>query len=183
KYGGPLGLDIAEELFDASTSAVLALLPALGDRRPSRLGIALSMTLSALASFGLSWAEMTRFLERYRALWERYRPAAAAPPSDRLRAAAAPFVGHARAILRGERPKGGALARWADAVVNAATRLEAARGQVLPLVTMAGPASTDVDRLLFLLANYVHTHNNRLGLQPSEEAYLAQVATAALEGA
>jgi len=184
KYGGRLGVEIAENVFDRSSACVLSILPALNARDGRRLGVAFTMMLLALRQFGVPTERMPAFLRRYAAIWRDY---ALIPLSqigerrsvelrDRLQR-------HTRAILTCPAPQQTALQTWMDVVAVAAQTLREQESAVLPLVTTVGEDHEPDARRSWLLAQYVHTHNNRLGISPADEAYLGILGADALEAA
>jgi thiopeptide-type bacteriocin biosynthesis protein len=68
RYGGPLGLDLAERIFHADSDAVLGVLALLeGDAgAESRWQLALRSLEAMLDDFGLAWAEKRAFVARRR---------------------------------------------------------------------------------------------------------------------
>ncbi|MFI5931977.1 lantibiotic dehydratase C-terminal domain-containing protein [Actinoplanes sp. NPDC051494] len=167
KYGGPAGVAIAERFFDRSSTVVLAALPRLTERPARRLGLAFTMMLRGLCAAGLTPGQIAAFFSHYCRLWSPYVfdefldtwPALLAE----RRAA---VTEQAHRILAG--PHRDAYSSAVGDAVNAAH----ADPTVLPAVTLAGPDAGPVRRRDVLLASYLHTHNNRLGLSPEREALL-----------
>jgi thiopeptide-type bacteriocin biosynthesis protein len=165
KYGGPAGVAAAERFFRVSSDAVLAELPRLVDRPARRLGVAFATMLRALTAAGHSPADAARFFADYCLLWSPYVFDAFLATWPRLLAAHAPALSrHAAALLAAAEP----------GPVGAAVRaaLTAADHDVLAAVTLAGPDAPPRRRRQVLLTSYLHTHNNRLGLIPQQEALL-----------
>lgn len=173
KYGGVPGVAVAEALFECSCEVVLQLLPEILRRPGRRLGAGLSAMLTALNAAKLSGPELTGFLAWYCRFWTRYVPAgfdATWPGSLARQRASLDTV--AETALSGP-PGCGPLRRWHRGVSAAWTAITGGLEPILPAVTMAGPDSSDEQRRWFLLLNYLHTHNNRLGVLPAQEAFLA----------
>ncbi|GAA0743678.1 thiopeptide-type bacteriocin biosynthesis protein [Dactylosporangium roseum] len=163
KYGGPVGVSVAETLFCRSTAVVLDLLPAVVRDPVGRRAAALAMMLRALRSAGLSLADARRFLDQHHRYWSGYVPPERrkfwhdSVRDDRFGIGAA-----ARRLLDPENTETH-VSVWEDAV-RAATA-----------VRQAGPAPVDV------LHHFLHTHNNRLGIEPVDEAHLADLGRAVLD--
>ncbi|MCA9708185.1 MAG: thiopeptide-type bacteriocin biosynthesis protein [Myxococcales bacterium] len=176
KYGGARGVDVAEALFDHSTRVVLASLPAVAGRGGVRLGLGLSMMLVALRGFGLPAERMGPFLARYEQIWGAYRGGGAPEPS-RLAAMRARVLPQVRSILAGE-PQPAVLQRWGDAVAAARRAVDEHAEEIRAGSDRGGSAQA---QRAALLVHYLHTHNNRLGLVPGDEALLAGLARSAVE--
>jgi hypothetical protein len=167
KYGGPPGVAIAERVFDVSTAVVLAGLPALAAAPARRLGAGFTAMLQGMRGAGMTPAEMAGFLHHYCVLWSPYvfdRFLETWP--DLLAARRIALLGHARVLLAD--PTDGTL----GAALRDARETERADPCVLPALTMLGPDAPPERRRWALLLSYLHTHNNRLGLIPEQEAFL-----------
>lgn len=187
RYGGPVALPIAEQLFQASTDTAIALLEGLDHgSRASRLGRAMLATLATLhACFDRGGA--AAFARQYgagylHALAGRSTHApnegAFATAFERQRDGVGDDITAAWECLDdGELPS--ALTPLVGEMARARRALTAlcADGQVLVYGrrarTWAACAST-------LVASHVHMTNNRLGVTIPEEAYLAHVIAWAL---
>lgn len=162
KYGGVVGLRIAEELFEASselTLEALAKVHACADYRT--LVLALDRTLVWHTQGSPSARE--RFLTQYLWYWSgQDRPGANQFRSKVLDAAAR------RQGLLAERLSCVAT----DSVINSLVcRFEQhLRLALAKLKSTNCPLTESPDRLAF---DYLHMNNNRLGVSPTEEAYIA----------
>lgn len=165
KYGGDEGVAIAEDLFWKSSAMAIDLISRTG--REDRCDAALLMMTAALRGAGLSRPATAEFFDRYLRHWShhvRYRDWqdwAGRAERDRTRVAGAETA----------RRRGAAAPRyvteWADAVGAAVRDLTRRRGR---------------EKAESALINYLHTHNNRLGIPPGEEAYLAYLGGRVLRG-
>lgn len=180
KYGGPLGVAIAEEFFHRSSAVVLAVLPGVAGASRRRLGAGFSTMLRGLRAAGLTVADMAEFFAHYCVLWSPYVFDRFLDSWPELLAARRPaLLLHAEAVLARTDPQDdpfGAAVRDARAAV-----CEAAN-DVLPAVTLLGDQAPDERRRQALLTSYLHTHNNRLGLTPEQEAYLGYLGHHVLSG-
>ena len=170
KYGGTEGVAIAEDLFMASTSVVSRLLRDVVERPGRRSVYGLLLLLVAAHEFGVLDAE---FLERYEATWSPYAVAGGLWPrpvkEQDLRVALPCLV----SVREDSRPP--ELDAWRSAVAAARQRLANWWGDLPDL-----RADRNIG-MAQLLTHYVHTTNNRLGLLPADEAYLALLARTAFE--
>ncbi|MEV4279893.1 thiopeptide-type bacteriocin biosynthesis protein [Actinoplanes xinjiangensis] len=165
KYGGPAGVAAAERFFQVSSDAVLAELPRLVDHPARRLGTAFATMLRSLTAAGHTPADTARFFADYCLLWSPYVFDAFLATWPRLLSAHAPGLSrHAAALLASAEP--GPVGTAVRSALNAADH------EVLAAITLAGPGAPPRRRRQVLLTGYLHTHNNRLGLIPQQEALL-----------
>ena len=166
KYGGPRGVAIAEKFFDRSSAVVLAALPRVDGSSSRRLGAGFSGMVRGLGAVGLSPAELAAFFAHYCMLWSPYVFDQFLDTWPELLAVHRPtLLAHTGAVLDRTDP---AQDPFAAAVRDAV----AAAAEVLPEVTLLGPDAPPRRRRQALLASYLHTHNNRMGLTPGHEAFL-----------
>lgn len=181
RYGGESGIAVAESLFEVSSNLALDVLGVVSKAPARRLAISFCMLLAGLRGAGLTEHRIASFLASYCRFWSRYLPgnisASWFPGLDQQEQTLSP---HAAAILSGSSLPaslvGDALVRWTSAVAAATATVDANAGDILPHVIMPEPDAPMERRRDFLLLNYLHTHNNRLGIVPGHEAYLAFLA-------
>ncbi|MGW6505587.1 lantibiotic dehydratase C-terminal domain-containing protein [Nonomuraea angiospora] len=205
RYGGPVGVAIAERHFEFSSDLVIRLLQTANVHiRPVLLGLAAQLMMVSVAIFLRDPRRMASFLERYHDYWNssfgldywssssRIVEASAASYRmcyDSMRdGLAARFIDTHNAIQRGEPDRlTGFRAVWAR-------HWETLREQVLEPGTAgnltflrafsskAPKVISDQEVLLpHLLASYIHMTNNRLGLTIADEAYLAYILARTLQ--
>ncbi len=179
KYGGSDGVRIAEELFFASSRVALAAIVADESFARSRVGLAFVMTMAALAAVFREPRRVADFLNGAFALWRRYvksevldRWAAGASPSPQLHATVRRLFA---AEPSGEPATPRLLDEWQRAVVRAMAAFDELSPQPADRVS-AGSSWTARE---FVLLNYLHTHCNRLGTAPAQEAYIAYAGSCA----
>ncbi|MGV9278450.1 lantibiotic dehydratase C-terminal domain-containing protein [Streptomyces griseosporeus] len=170
KYGGPEGVAVAERFFDRSSAVALSALRAIGDRPARRLGAAFTMTLRGLCAARLSPPAMAAFLAHYCAVWSPYVFDSFLDTwPELLDQRRGPAAAHLRPLLAAAQPPDDPYGR---AVGEAWQALHTAADRVLPAVTLGGPDAPAERRRQIVLLSYLHTHNNRLGLIPEQEAFL-----------
>ncbi len=170
KYGGPRGMAIAEEFFDHSSTIVLATLPGVAGTSSRRLGAGFSTMLRGLRAAGQGPADMAVFFAHYCVLWAPYVFDQFLDTWPELLTARRPaLLAHTGRVL-------GAADDLDDpfsvALRGAVAAVRDAAGVVLPAVTLLGDGVQADRRRQALLVSYLHTHNNRLGLTPEQEAFL-----------
>ena len=182
RYGGRAGVALAESLFEASSDVVLEALKIISTAPARRLGISFAMMLAGLRGAGMSEERMADFLVGYYRFWVRYLPdEIPAAWSIGLEEKQRSLLPYATAVLSDNSPAGSSqvgegLSRWRSAVSDAVNGLDRQAGDILPAVSMPIKDATPEQLRDFLLLNYLHTHNNRIGVTPGHEAYLAYLA-------
>ncbi|MBY8877931.1 thiopeptide-type bacteriocin biosynthesis protein [Actinacidiphila acidipaludis] len=190
RYGGAVGMELAEWHFQRSSELVVTLLETTNVHvRTVLLGQAAQLTASLCFAFLRDEEAVGRFLVRYRTMWETsyQEPSDAqherfdrsyAKMRDRLLAR----VRHVRDSVHGE----------AGAAPTALERSWLAhcaelREKVLDLAGAGalefrdGAVPDPQDALAIVLSSYVHMTNNRLGVSILDEIYLSYVIGKALE--
>lgn len=169
KYGGTAGVRIAEELFCRTSAAVLSLpAPRAAPEPRAPVGEAIRIMAMSLKGSGLDVEQSRAFLGRYEEFWRRYVP----PGYDRTWPGLYDRTRQKVVELCG--------AVWLDGRTDVFHDTYAA---ALAAARAAGTASGgDLEELMLgatpytrCLANYIHTTNNRLGIIPAGEAFLAHV--------
>jgi hypothetical protein len=178
KYGGPVGVALAEDVFDVSSTLAGQVLRQVPSDN-ARLGIALQLLLITSRSLDLDEDARITFLRSYRERWQGYLPD---PP--KMFAAWARQYDHQRsqyqslvADLVAGRPIGKGLgAHWERTIDAAVARLR-------PLVADGSVWPAEVDRsapplvaIAALLCQYLHTTNNRMNVRPQGECFVAYLA-------
>lgn len=165
KYGGTGGLAVAERLFcDTSAASLEVLATARSGRGTEPIGEAMRVVAVSLAGFGLDMPAASEFLHAYEDFWRRYVPAGYDEMWERLHvglSAAVAALCSESFTVADDNPFRGIYAR---------AREDWER---------IGGANTET--AMHSLANYLHTTNNRLGLIPATEAFLAHELRRALE--
>ncbi|QBI53049.1 thiopeptide-type bacteriocin biosynthesis protein [Streptomonospora litoralis] len=171
KYGGTTGLRIAEELFRSTSTAVLDLLADRTDAelKASPAGLAIRVMAMSLKGSGLGMEQSRHFLSSYEEDWRRWVP----PGYDKQ------WAGMYEKTRSNVMRLCGAV--WRDGVTDVFHDTYAAALHSTRMV-QAGSAGGDLAELALeetpyahCLANYIHTTNNRLGILPAAEAFLAYV--------
>ncbi|MEV6331150.1 thiopeptide-type bacteriocin biosynthesis protein [Streptomyces sp. NPDC051909] len=185
KYGGTTGLRIAEELFRSTSTAVLDLLAGLTDRqlRASPAGPAMRVMAMSLKGSGLDMEQSQDFLRHYEEDWRRWVP----PGYDEQWAGMYERTRGRVMRLCGAVWRDGATDVFHDTYARALKSAQAAQAAQSAQAAQAGPPGGGVAELVLeetpyahCLANYIHTTNNRLGILPVAEAFLAHVIRRAL---
>ena len=196
RYGGPIGIDIAEWHFERSSDMVASLLATSNTHvRPVLLGLATQLSLMTAYTFLRDDESVRRFFQRYRDFWETsYQE-----PSDDYhgsfdksyeltRHTLIERIDRIRAIAGVEPPQAlsGVERAWLTHCVELRGRVLGAAGRgdlVFPSRRLDSKAPIeDPDTLAtVLLSSYIHMTNNRLGVAILDEIYLSYLVERALE--
>ncbi|MPZ50655.1 MAG: hypothetical protein GEU75_15385 [Dehalococcoidia bacterium] len=162
KFGGVGGMPVAEAAFQESSEIAVSLLRDERDGQLSRKTLAPCLMAAAFAAFP-DLGGPDAFWRRYALYWLGGDNAVSVEWRERfvgkgeeLRAREVPIVARAEELSEGA---GTLVARWEAALADAAGAYRA-----------LGHSEVADESLLL---NFIHLMNNRLGLTPLEEAYLA----------
>ena len=197
RYGGPVGIHIAERQFHASSCAVLAVLQDSGCWSYDRaLGAAIQLHLTFAAALGMDLYETTQFYTSVSQHWYDYAVPSADDPSAQTRAQrrehilsifAQQFTQQQVTLMPYHEALWKALVtdvvfeqdwlnRWRYDMSQVGCALRAAQQQLLvpygwqPNPTLAIPVARQ--QLWPIFESYVHMTNNRLGIFNRDEAYI-----------
>jgi thiopeptide-type bacteriocin biosynthesis protein len=180
KYGGINGVQIAESLFQSSSHLVLnSLGHSLLDGR--RMGLGFTMFLTAMKGWGMDTEHMIQFLKSYSLYWARY---ASQEFIQTWTTVDSTQLKQMRSVLekvlisdgRDAQVESERLEIWFGAISDARKSVINDRQEILSNVRFRGNSLTEHQALDYLILNYIHTHNNRLGIFPANEAKLAYLA-------
>lgn len=176
KYGGPAGVEIAETLFDRSTDVALTALASCIGNPQQRLGIGFALMVIALRAFDLPLSDMRFMVSQYYRRWEPYLPDALPRFEGEWQkqyASQRPALRKiALSVFSDRFAKDRALSGWWNALRDVREQVAAVARQMLP----EHPRRA----LGLLLSNYIHTMNNRLGIEAARESYLGYLVDSAL---
>lgn len=157
KYGGPVGVHIAEELFEASSRLALQVIDQKSEGLSQQANLAIYLMRQSVNA-ALPEAEQPAFWDRYSRYWSG---------DDQLWSSLRTAARRRASIIRSTYQ---GLETAADQPGVEAYSL-ALRRAVAKVRAASLPVS--IEQLCF---HWVHMMNNRLGFYPMDEAYLAQLA-------
>lgn len=197
RYGGPVGMELAEWHFQHSSDLVAKLLATSNTHvRPVLLGLATQLSLMTAYTFLGSDEAVRRFLQRYRSFWETsYQE-----PSDDYhdsfdksfeltRASLTERIDRIRSISEGDQAQAlsGIERTWLTHCRELRDRVEAESRRLLFPSRTGGsgkePIADPEGRAAVLLSSYIHMTNNRFGVAILDEIYLSYLIERALEPA
>jgi thiopeptide-type bacteriocin biosynthesis protein len=180
KYGGSRGVALAESFFDASAWCVLHVLHHSRGIATKKMGQAFIMLFVGMCAFGLVVEEFPQFSELYLRTWEHYVPNSERETWEILfNRNRERLEERVRSIVAGSATLSRVGQQWYAAMSSAASGLLSASDEIYDAVQM--PHAEKETKRRYLLLNYLHTHNNRLGILTTEEALLAFLATRTLQ--
>ncbi len=203
RYGGPVGMAIAEEQFHLSSRVVLELLSSGGWSYERALGAAIQLHLGLAWGLGMSLAETRHFYGRISEAWlnRAYSDSPHLSAAERktrgritLEAFAQSFARQQislvafhrqywRGLEDGRMFQQTWLNEWLRGIDDIGGQLAAAREQLIlpPEFNPDLPVPVEQQRLWSILGSYVHMTNNRLGILNRDEAYLGYLIVKTLE--
>ncbi|MDQ0958589.1 thiopeptide-type bacteriocin biosynthesis protein [Streptomyces sp. B4I13] len=167
KYGGEAGVALAENVFFRSSELVLEALPWARQSESRRLSAGLAAVRTVLDAAGWAEREARAFLTAYGDYWSGYAPA-------RLRRQ---WPRRAHEHVWDACPEWQGQEAWQAALADAVAAVRRPDSDVPH--ALAPERGMTRDPVWFLLCHFLHTHNNRLGVPPWEEAYVAFAASRA----
>jgi thiopeptide-type bacteriocin biosynthesis protein len=182
RYGGPVGMALAESHFEVSSDHVLSLLATTNVHvRTVLLGQAAQLTMALCFTFLPDEAAIAQFLVRYRTMWETsYQEPSDSQHEkfdrsyDRMSERFVQRLGQLRAAARGEQAATPAEQSWLAHCAE--LRDEVLRCAEAGELTFRDGVVTDPQAALaIVLSSYVHMTNNRLGISILDEIYLSYV--------
>ncbi|MQS16831.1 SagB/ThcOx family dehydrogenase [Streptomyces kaniharaensis] len=176
RYGGPVALPLAEDVFVTSARTVVHALRA-NPSRAARLPLAADLAHATAHALGLDQLAAGQWLRRHAASWRWIDEVELLPAAAVHAQVNSVFAGQRQALVRRAQTvrtsldEGTAapwLAAWADQVRATEARLRAALGE------------QDQDRLPWVWASQLHMLFNRLGVTPDEERAVCRLAARTL---
>ncbi|MEV5892341.1 lantibiotic dehydratase C-terminal domain-containing protein [Nonomuraea fuscirosea] len=205
RYGGPVGISLAERHFEFSSDLVIGLLRTANVHvRPVLLGLAAQLMMISVSTFMRDTGRMATFLERYHDYWNSsfgldYWSSTTRIVEDNTASyrmcydsmkdvLTTRFLDTHDSIRRGEPDRlTGFRAMWARHWESLREEVlehgSAGRLTFVKAGTSRAPKVISDPEILLphLLASYTHMTNNRLGLPIADEAYLAYLLARTLQ--
>lgn len=195
RYGGPVGMAISEWHFEQSSRTTTDLVSRVNMHlRTVTFGLATQMMVVLGSVLVPDRGRLLEFLQGYEEYWARLYVSSDVDWSARYDDAMDRIDPRVPARLRVVQEQTAAAAplpvqfldRWRDHCVELRDRLtEATRAGRITFGTDADGTPlvvTDPDATLrVFLGSYLHMHNNRMGVTPNDESYLAHVLRRCLE--
>lgn len=190
RYGGSLGVRIAERLFDASTTLVMASLsPALSADRGARLAYGLVSLLVTAQALCDDLGGVHKFAQDYAEGYLRGTLPSARPSTDLRPAFVSAYVRQRETLTQSvyaalgqaeSTATDGIFGPYTECLQTAARELEAlvmSRSAAVPRTCTSRPGGLR----RWVLPSYTHMMANRLGIALGEEAFIAFVLSEVLQ--
>ncbi|EFM10575.1 hypothetical protein PaecuDRAFT_2485 [Paenibacillus curdlanolyticus YK9] len=184
RYGGVTAMPISERLFQRSSETAAIIISRSVNSRSRRMVPAVSMMVITAARFGVTRDELSSFFAAYADYWSVFLNTKEGKMRYDLQAMdeARTLAGRISmsSLVGSDVPQDEVLEAWSIMVGEAHSRLEdlAMMGKLLVPYT-GQPAKTAEDQLEAMRSiawSHIHMMNNRLGMTPAYEYYLARVA-------
>ncbi|GFN33122.1 thiopeptide-type bacteriocin biosynthesis protein [Paenibacillus xylaniclasticus] len=184
RYGGVAAMPISERLFQRSSETSAVIISRTLDSRSKRMVTALCMMIVTASRFGVKKDELSSFFAAYADYWSVFLNAREARMQYDQQAIEEAETLSGRismpALVGDETPEDDVVAVWSHMVSEASAQLEDLAQIGKLLVPYSGqPAMNEDERLEAIRSiawSHIHMMNNRLGMTPSYEYYLARVA-------
>ncbi|GMK39987.1 hypothetical protein PCCS19_30420 [Paenibacillus sp. CCS19] len=184
RYGGVAAMPISERLFQRSSETSAVLISQTLGSRSLRMVSAVSLMIITASRFGVLKDELPSFFAAYADYWSVFLNAKDAKieydtqAAEEARALSARLT--SQSLVGKELPQDDVLAAWSLMVADAHANLEELANAGLLLVPYSGQPVVKQEDLLEAMRSiawsHIHMMNNRLGMTPSYEYYLARVA-------
>jgi hypothetical protein len=184
RYGGVAAMPISERLFQRSSETAAVLMSQTLGKRSLRMVSAVNIMIITASRFGVLKEELPSFFAAYADYWSVFLNAKEAKlqydrqAADEARALSGRLT--SQSLIGKELPQDDVLAAWSLMVEDVHTNLEELANLGMLLVPYSGqPVVRHEDRLEAMRSiawSHIHMMNNRLGMTPSYEYYLARVA-------
>lgn len=184
RYGGVAAMPVSEQLFQRSSEVAAIVISRTVDSRSRRMVPAVSMMVITASRFGVTKEELSSFFAAYADYWSVFLNAKDLKSQYDKQAIDEANTLASRlsleALVGQETPEDDALAAWSYMVNNARARLDELANAGKLLVPYTGQSANRQEERLEALRSiawsHIHMMNNRLGMTPSYEYYLARVA-------
>ncbi|MDT8999856.1 thiopeptide-type bacteriocin biosynthesis protein [Paucibacter sp. APW11] len=186
RYGGAEAMLINERLFERSSQLCVALIKASGDDIVKRLGLSLGMMAAIAQSISADVARMAEFFEHYADYWSRYssQTRTLADQLDQNQQISAAELQRLREQLREDSNSRSPQALMRSACQQAIRGLGGLHEQgrlILPFDAQpTRNAGAHQAAIYNIISSQLHMMNNRLGLVPAQEIFLAKRLSTAL---
>lgn len=181
RYGGQRALRVNERLFHVSSNIALRLCAATDRTQQQHLAAAMLLMAAGYLAFDKSWSHASSFFGNYASYWRRYSETAAAAELAAGEKADHSLMRKLQSLVSAI-DGGGSVpmieAVWAGELRGAVADFEAIyrAGELLMPATGNVVANSDeyVAAVEQMLSSQMHMMNNRLGVLPQQECFLAR---------
>ena len=182
KYGGQRGIAIAESLWHKSSLFVLEHIDLLDSHR---LILSYKSSLLCVKGFGLNLREALEHFRGNALVWRAYGP------ENTSESYQAKLIGQAEKLMpivtsflvkQNVSEVDASLAFWLGIMKATRNEFELDSDYIVEFFNRDRQQPITKEHLShFLLTQYIHTHNNRLGVRPIDEWYVASLAAESVE--
>lgn len=175
KYGGEIGVKIAERIFIESSKIIMDIIDKPTFTTKSRYTSGISMMFIAVKAFELGLSEMVEFFNHYYTYWKKilskdYCEFEIEKIADAQKNVLSSIF---EKVNNGDIYKIKAFLQWYNILANERLNLLKSLPEIKEQISYDMAKETTIK---YLLSQFIHTHNNRLGLFATEEAILGYLA-------
>ena len=189
RYGGQAAMTVSEQLFQVSSEITLALA-----RHPNRtleqhLASALGLMVASAQALSSDRQHNEHFFNRYAEFWRSYNDDAVLAERQALAQPLAPVRARLSAVMQQLQPDVATKSPervWWQALQRAQSQWRSLYEQGVLISPLSGEVVRDEAAFQvatqLILSSQIHMMNNRLGIIPAQECYLARLLSGALQG-
>jgi thiopeptide-type bacteriocin biosynthesis protein len=188
RYGGAAAMAVSEQLFHVSSEIALALARKTDSTLEQHLASALGLMLASAQALSSSAQANETFFHHYAEFWRNYNDDALLAERQAAQQPLAPVRARVAAVVEQlQAPTAKTPERiWWQALQRAQAQWRELYQRGVLISPLDGAAvTTEADYQLatqLILSSQIHMMNNRLGIIPAQECYLARLLTGALQG-
>ncbi len=173
KYGGSIGVQLAESIFSVSSKIVCELLSRTRSVPSQKLGNSFTMMNVAVNAFGIAGDDARQFFANYFRYWNTMFTS-----RSHLQSWAQLFSEKRESLLVTAQSASitsvdsdPLIHHWDAVLHDTAGEIDRCKSDIYPHIKLQRMPN-DWNPKQYLLMNYIHTHNNRYGIKIHEEALL-----------
>lgn len=183
KYGGHQGIEIAESVFIKSSKIIANLMQDKNFTKHKKIMDAFIMMCLGMSAFNVSLQDMLLLFKQYYFYWKNYINLDKSEDHLPVWEDTSQKMLHVlrfivTTILEKNKFEDNALTEWHNCMLDAKMAIENHQDTIHKSIKNK---PNTLKSNMYLLTNYLHTHNNRHGIFPTEEAFLAYIGIKAIE--
>lgn len=188
RYGGAEAMAVSEQLFQVSSEIALALAGKTERTLEQHMTCALGLMFASAQALSAAMADTENFFEQYASFWRDYNDDAKLAERQAMQQPIAPVRARVAALATQLKAESGAATPeriWWQALGRALAQWRAIfeRGALISPLTGA-LVESDADfqvAVQLIVSSQIHMMNNRLGVIPAQECYLARLLAGAAQ--
>lgn len=185
RYGGKVGMELAEEHFFQSSLFSIKIVESLNNQS-ERLSLGMKSMISYIRVINLPINEITSFLDQYATIWLRYINGNVEKLKDYFYEKYLKQKQSIDTLVLENMSNGNSLSsenfNWDFHLKQFLNQVEASWEQKEIQLNKEQLSYIDYSKkTLYLITSYIHMTSNRIGLKPQEEAYISCILSSSLK--